>query len=64
MAVVARHYVVELDEKIDKDARMLMLKRPIDTTGIVENAGYIRGLEAARVLYEEIGKHNNRKDED
>lgn len=57
-----RHFVVEIDDKIAKDAVLLMSKRPI--VNLDESAGYIRGLQAAKTLYEEINKANNAPDKD
>lgn len=52
-----RYFVVEITEKIASDAVLLLSKRPI--VNLDESAGYIRGLQAAKTLYEDINKANH-----
>lgn len=49
-----RNYVVELDDRIVQHAKAALLKRPADPNLLVQEAGYAQGLNAAKILFEEI----------
>jgi hypothetical protein len=62
--MAARFFLAELEAKIPSDATMFLLKRPLDPVALTENSGYIRGLQEAKLLYEEVIKHNQRMDDE
>ncbi len=57
-----RNYAVELNDKIAEHAKVL-LKRPAEPNFLMQEAGYAQGLNAARLLFEEILRSENQREE-
>lgn len=49
-----RNFAVELDDKIKADSVAALMKRPADPGLLQWSAGYVQGLTAAKLLYDEI----------
>lgn len=56
-----RNFAVELNDKIAQHATVL-LKRPADPNFLVQEAGYAQGLNAAKLLFEDILRSQKEED--
>lgn len=53
-----RNFGIELDERIKASSVAALVKRPADPTELLVAAGHVQGLNAAKLLFEEIVRSN------
>ncbi len=57
-----RNFIVELSDLTVNYAVTSLSKQPAEPDRLVRDAGYVQGLNAAKLLFEEIVRSENEKD--